>query len=133
MLFKSYKKIIESIFNGITSGQSTATVQDYLTVVGWTFAIIGTVVGIILLFAGALWIPKKVISVTTKGLRYKIAEMEKRTHNEWTDTDKIAYGQLMSKLRTVKIVDWCVIVLVYVPVIIPLILIVMDIVLKLFH
>ena len=104
-----------------------------MTVVGWTFAIIGTVIGIVLLFAGSLWIPKKMIAVTTKGLRCKIAEMEKRTHNEWTDTDKIVYGQLVSKLRTVKIVDWCVIVLVYVPVIIPLILIVMDIVLKLFH
>lgn len=133
MLFKSYKKIIESIFRGITSGQSTATVQDYFTVVGWTLAIIGIIVGLILLFTGSVWLPKKTIELTTRKLRNDIAEMEKKEHKNWTANDKIAYAQMLTKLRNIKIFDWVVIVVVYVPVIIPLILIVMDIVLKLFH
>ncbi len=133
MLFKSYKKIIESIFRGITSGQSTATVQDYFTVVGWTLAIIGIVVGLILLFAGSVWLPKKTIELTTRKLRNDISEMEKKEHKNWTANDKIAYAQMLTKLRNIKIFDWIAIVVVYIPVIIPLILIVMDIVLKLFQ
>ena len=41
MLFQKYKELIESIFNGSTKGDSTATLADYFSVIKYSFLIIG--------------------------------------------------------------------------------------------
>ena len=132
MLFQSYKKLISSIFSGLTSGKQTATIGDYFKVVGTTLLVVLIVVGAIALVCGAVWLPKFLVHKTTQNVCAQLVELDKISPSDWTPENDKERKQLNAKLKRIRIIDCVVIGVVYIPVVIPLALILMDLVLLLF-
>lgn len=134
-MFQKYKELIHSIFNGIVNGESTATVKDYFSIVGCTLAIIGVVVLMIVLFWGAYQLPKFIWNKTTQSTLKKIQsiiELTEEECREFSDNELEELDSLDQKIKRIKGANIIGIACVYIPILVPLILILVDFIISLF-
>lgn len=134
-MFQKYKELIQSIFNGIVNGESTATVKDYFQIVGCTLAIIAIVLFMIVLFWGAYQLPKYIYKKTTKDTCDQINAILDKSKQEFREIlpeeeDKLnKLNRKMNKIKASNIIGVC---CVYIPIMIPLVLILMDCIISIF-
>ena len=131
MLFQKYKELIESIFNGITKGDSTATLADYFSVIKYSFLIIG-ILGLTVFVFFLTW---KLLVVVWKKTTAKVVEEINQlmgNYYQLTSEEIKKIGTLKSKLKKIKAINIFGIACIYVPCIIPLVLILIDIVVRFF-
>lgn len=131
MLFQKYKELIESIFNGITKGDSTATLADYFSVIKYSFLIIGILGLTVFVFFFAWKLPVVVWKKTTA----KVVEELKQLMSDYkhlTSEEIKKIRTLESKLKKIKAANIFGIACIYVPCIIPLVLILIDMVVRFF-
>lgn len=131
MLFQKYKELIESIFNGITKGNSTATLADYFSVIKYSFLIIG-ILGITVFVLFFAWkLPVVVWKKTTAKVVEELKQlMSNYKHLISEEIKKIR--TLESKLKKIKAANILGIACIYVPCVIPLVLILIDMIVRFF-
>ena len=131
MLFQKYKELIESIFNGITKGDSTATLADYFSVIKYSFLIIG-ILGLTVFVFFLTWkLPVVVWKKTTAKVVEEINQLM-GNYYQLTSEEIKKIGTLKSKLKKIKAANIFGIACIYVPCIIPLVLILIDMVVRFF-
>lgn len=131
MLFQKYKQLIESIFNGITKGDSTATLEDYFSVIKYSFLIIGILILAICIFCFAWKLPVIVWRKTTMKVVEEINHLM-GDYKQLTSEEITKLKSLEGKLKKIKAANVIGIACIYIPCILPLILILIDIIIRLF-
>ncbi len=131
MLFQKYKELIESIFNGITKGDSTATLADYFSVIKYSFLIIGILVLTVCVFFFAWKLPVVVWNKTTAKVVEELKQLMSNYKHLTSDEIK-KIRTLESKLKKIKAATVLGIACIYVPCVIPLVLILIDMVVRFF-
>lgn len=131
MLFQKYKELIESIFNGITKGNSTATLADYFSVIKYSFLIIGILGLTVFVFFLAWKLPVVVWKKTTAKVVEEINQLM-GNYYQLTSEEIKKIGTLKSKLKKIKAANILGIACIYVPCVIPLVLILIDMVVRFF-
>ena len=128
-MFNIYIQFIQSIFDSIFNGGPAVGFADYISVVGMTIGIVFFVILATLVISGGFW---KLPRFTYKKLvtsREKAMFKYRSYHMEDTDYDS-KLAEYTKKLKSVKIIYWGVFICLYLPVFIPTVLFLINL---LFH
>lgn len=124
-MLKRYVGVLKRLIGGIFDSNSSVTLGDYLEALKYTFMLIGSVVLVGFLIVLTVWVPKRVYRKFVEELEIKISKLYKKegTTEEYTN-------KLYKELRRNKAIYWF--GFVYVPFMIPTVLLVMDLIIGLF-
>lgn len=130
-MFRKYAELIKLIFDGITSDTSKTTFGDYIQVIGYTLGIMLTLFSILVMGYFIMMGPTVVYNkLTGKFIKIMNEVEEKISSNEVTKEDKEKYNKAENNLLRAKRGFWLGTVFIYVPLVIPTLLIVVDMILK---
>lgn len=131
-MFKGYLELLKSLFENVfNNGENIITLKDYLLALFYSFSIILIVLlGILLLYLVFLF-PKTFYDKLIKSDIVKINELVKKSQTtliaDELKTIKENINKLNKKVSKLKIFYIVFLVFIYVPIVFPLILILLDI------
>lgn len=126
-MLKRYVGVLKRLISGIFDSNSSVTLGDYLEALKYTFMLIGSVVLVGLVVTLVVWLPKKVYRKFVGELEVKISQLYRTEGATEEYTNK-----LYKELRRNKAIYWFGFGFVYVPFMIPTVLLVMDLIIGLF-
>lgn len=123
-MFENYKNLIQTLFNNIFhNGDTPVSFLQYLQVIGMSLLLMLLLIIGISFIISIFILPKKCIIWLTRNIT---SEINKELSPEKTDTDFAKVFQLEKKLKSRKIFGCLGIILIYIPIGIPTILFIMD-------
>lgn len=129
-MFSKYAELIKNIFNGITSGKSTASFWDYLSVLGYSLGIMLVIfIALVLMFL-AIKLPMIIYSKLIKQRLPELDVIETEYIKNRSKENLTKYENIQKKIRNKNVCFWICIVFVYVPILIPTALVLMDLFVK---
>lgn len=129
-MFSKYAELIKNIFNGITSGKSTASFLDYLSVLGYSLGIMLVIFIALALMFLAIKLPMIIYSKLIKQRLPELDAIETEYIKNRSKENLTKYENIQKKIRNKKVCFWICIVFVYAPILIPTALILMDLFVK---
>jgi len=129
-MFSKYAELIKNIFNGITSGKSTASFWDYLSVLGYSLGIMLVIFIALALMFLAIKLPMIIYSKLIKQRLPELDAIETEYIKNRSKENLTKYENIQKKIRNKKVCFWICIVFVYVPILIPTALVLMDLFVK---
>lgn len=129
-MFSKYAELIKNIFNGITSGKSTASFWDYLSVLGYSLGIMLVIFIALALMFLAIKLPMIIYSKLIKQRLPELDAIETEYIKNRSKENLTKYENIQKKIRNKKVCFWIGIVFVYAPILIPTALILMDLFVK---
>lgn len=129
-MFSKYAELIKNIFNGITSGKSTASFLDYLSVLGYSLGIMLVIFIALALMFLAIKLPMIIYSKLIKQRLPELDAIETEYIKNRSKENLTKYENIQKKIRNKKVCFWICIVFVYVPILIPTALVLMDLFVK---
>lgn len=129
-MFSKYAELIKNIFNGITSGKSTASFWDYLSVLGYSLGIMLVIFIALALMFLAIKLPMIIYSKLIKQCLPELDAIETEYIKNRSKENLTKYENIQKKIRNKKVCFWIGIVFVYAPILIPTALILMDLFVK---
>lgn len=129
-MFSKYAELIKNIFNGITSGKSTASFWDYLSVLGYSLGIMLVIFIALALMFLAIKLPMIIYSKLIKQRLPELDVIETEYIKNRSKENLTKYENIQKKIRNKKVCFWICIVFVYVPILIPTALVLMDLFVK---
>lgn len=129
-MFSKYAELIKNIFNGITSGKSTASFWDYLSVLGYSLGIMLVIFIALALMFLAIKLPMIIYSKLIKQRLPELDTIETEYIKNRSKENLTKYENIQKKIRNKKVCFWIGIVFVYAPILIPTALILMDLFVK---
>ena len=129
-MFSKYAELIKNIFNGITSGKSTASFWDYLSVLGYSLGIMLVIFIALALMFLTIKLPMIIYSKLIKQRLPELDVIETEYIKNRSKENLTKYENIQKKIRNKKVCFWICIVFVYVPILIPTALVLMDLFVK---
>ena len=125
-MFGKYAELVKNIFEGISKGKSSATFWDYISVLGYTLGIMGTILVAVLLVYVFVKEPKLIYTKQMDKYKKIQKEISDSLLKDRTEAKVERYNNCEKKMSNFKRLFWTGIVFFYVPLLIPTVLILVD-------
>ena len=129
-MFSKYAELVKNIFEGISKGKSSATFWDYISVLGYTLGIMGTILVAVLLVYIFVKGPKLIYTKQMDKYKKVQKEISDSLLKDRTEAEVEKYNNCEKKMSNFKKLFWAGIVFFYVPLLIPTVLILVDLFIK---